>query len=162
MNRKELEVSNVEISPHSAQPISEGTATPSVQSVDLRIWASTGLDIALSCLERVQPTLIRTAELFREDQKRANAFLFHCIEGLERFMEAMAITKTAIPLDLQKVPTDIGTLAGTEKELVQILKDMLALQEANQYDELADKVEYELITNLHVWMKTLKRLNRHE
>jgi len=156
MNQWETKISAEE--PSSSQPAAIENPTPSVQSVDLRIWATTGIDIALSCLERVQPTLIRTAELFRDDQMRANAFLFHCIEGLERFIEAMAITKTAVPLDLQKIPTDVGTLAGTERELMQILKDMLALQEAKRYEDLADKVEYELITNIHVWVKTLKKI----
>lgn len=160
MNQWETEISAE--SPSSQPTGIETPKVPSIQSVDLRVWASTGLDIALSCLERVQPTLIRTAELFREDEQRANAFLFHCIEGLERFIEAMSITKAAIPLDLQSIRTEIGTLASTEKELIQILKEMLELQEAERYEDLAEKLECELVTNIHTWTKTLKRMAAEE
>ena len=46
-----------------------------IRTADKEIWAATGLDIALSCLERVQRSLIRAAELFREDnQAKANSF----------------------------------------------------------------------------------------
>src|SRR4051812_24170753 len=40
-----------------------------IRTVDREIWAMNGLDTAISCIERVQRSLIRAAELFREETR---------------------------------------------------------------------------------------------
>jgi hypothetical protein len=126
---------------------------------DLSIWAESGLDIALTCVERVKGSLIRSAELFREeDSVRANRFFLQCVEGLQRFMEAIRNTKSAMQLDFTKIPTDMGNLSDTEKSLLFILKGMFQNQERKEYEEIADKIEYELLTNLSAWTGALGAL----
>ncbi|NBX77032.1 MAG: hypothetical protein EBQ92_10795 [Proteobacteria bacterium] len=126
---------------------------------ELSIWAESGLDIALTCVERVKGSLIRSAELFREeDSVRANRFFLQCVEGLQRFMEAIRNTKTAMQLDFAKIPTDMGSLSDTEKSLLFILRGMFQNQERKEYEEIADKIEYELLTNLSMWTTALGAL----
>ncbi|NBX93284.1 MAG: hypothetical protein EB078_00900 [Proteobacteria bacterium] len=140
--------------------VSEATVSP-IQTLDTSVWAATGLDIALGCLERVKSSLIRSAELFREeDSAEANRFFVQCIEGLQRFMEALKLTKAALKLDFATVNNEMGTLADTEKSLLVILRGMFKHQESKEYEEIADKIEYELITNLCVWTSSLTAL-RH-
>lgn len=132
---------------------------PPLMQVDPGIWAESGLDMALTCVERVKGSLIRSAELFREqDSARANRFFLQCIEGLQRFMEAIRHTKAAMQLDFTKIPTDIGTLSDTEKSLLFILKGMFQNQERKEYEEIAEKIEYELLTNLSTWTSSLRTL----
>lgn len=124
--------------------------------VDPTIWAASGIDVAISCLERVQPSLIRVSELFREDVSKGNALLKHCIDCIERFIDAIEITKAVKKLSLELIKTEVGTLAGLEGELKAIINEMNMLQEKENYEELVEKVEYELITNIHSWIKYLK------
>lgn len=134
-----------------------------IRTADRLIWAQTGLDIALSCLERVQSSLIRTAELFREtDKARANRFFAQCIEGLERFFEAMTITRSALNLNFEQILVDGSSLSQVEMFLSQILKSVLESQEKNSFEELADKIEYELITNLSSWKSALTQVRLNQ
>lgn len=140
--------------------ISESSATSVLLTrTDLSFWAESGLDIALTSVERVKGSLIRSAELFREeDSALANRFFLQCIEGLQRFMEAIRLTKSALNLDFGKISSESGSLCDTEKSLLFILKGMFQNQERKEYEEIADKIEYELLTNLSAWTNTLKLL----
>jgi len=135
------------------------TANAPLTRTDMSFWAESGLDIALTSVERVMSSLIRSAELFREeDSSVANRFFLQCIEGLQRFMEAIRLTKSAMQLDFSKISTDLGSLCETEKSLLFILKGMFQNQERKEYEEIADKIEYELLTNLSAWTNALKTL----
>lgn len=141
----------------------EGVKELQIRTADKAIWAATGLDIALSCVERLKYSLHRAAELFREDEAdKANRFFVHCVEGMERFFESIAITRAAMNIDFSKVPTDYGTLYEAEGSLTTILKGILELQSREQYLELSECVEDELLTNLTTWERALRRLrNSH-
>lgn len=130
-----------------------------IQTADKLIWAQTGLDIALSCLERVQSSFIRTAELLREpDKARANRFFAQCIDGLERFLESVTITRFALNLNFDLIKVENHSLSQTEVALSQILKSLLDSQEKSNFEELADKIDYELITNLSSWKSALTEI----
>jgi len=159
---QELE-QNPTLNPPSAEWNTLNETVPPINAplarTDLSIWAESGLDIALTCVERVKGSLIRSAELFREeDSVRANRFFLQCIEGLQRFMEAVRNTQSAMQLDFTKIATDVGNLSDTEKSLLFILKGMFQNQERKEYEEIADKIEYELLTNLSTWTSALGAL----
>jgi hypothetical protein len=123
------------------------------------MWAANGIDIALSCVERIQKSLIRAAELFRDqDKSEANHFFVHCIEGMERFIETLMITRCALKLDFNRISIDGITLAQIQDELSKILKTILECQEKEDFVGVADRVEYELITNLYAWARALRQL----
>lgn len=130
-----------------------------ISAVDLETWAMNGLDIALTRIEQVQKTLVRAAELFREENKgEANKYFIHCVDGLERFFEAILITRTALKLDFTQMVIEGIRLSQVEAEFLGILKAIVECQERQDYSGLADKVEYELITNLYSWAVLLGQL----
>ncbi|MCX6102035.1 MAG: hypothetical protein NT000_02070 [Proteobacteria bacterium] len=134
-----------------------------ILTADKAIWAATGYDIALSSIERVQRSIIRSAELFREfDNLNGNRLLVQCIEGLERFIEAITITKRAVGLDFSKINVDGMILSQIESNLQQILNSVFNLQEKEDYQELADTIEYELLTNLVNWTQALTQLRTEQ
>ena len=134
-----------------------------ILTADKAIWAATGYDIALSSIERVQRSIIRSAELFREfDNLNGNRLLVQCIEGLERFIEAITITKRAVGLDFSKINVDGMILSQIESNLQQILNSVFNLQEKEDYQELADTIEYELLTNLLYWTQALTQLRTEQ
>jgi hypothetical protein len=131
----------------------------SIRTVDREMWSVNGLDIALSGLERVQRSLIKAAELFREGKKgEANRFFVHCVDGLERFIEAVTITRVAMKLDFTQVTVDDMKLSRLEQEFSEILKHIILSQEVEDYIGIADKVEYELLPNLCGWAKAIRQL----
>jgi len=130
-----------------------------IRTVDREIWSINGFDIAISSLERVQKSLIRVAELFREENKsQANQFFVHCVDGLERFFEALMITRCARGLDFNLVSYEGRKLSQIEHEFAGILKTIIDSQERRDFIDIADRVEYELIPNLSTWMKALNQL----
>ncbi len=132
-----------------------------IRTADKGIWEVNGVETCLSSLERVQTSLIRTAELFRADERaRANRFFAQCIEGLERFLESMTITRLACKINFNAIQVDGFTLTKVEDTLTNILKSVLESQEKQNYEELADKIEFELITNLYHWKTALQDLQR--
>jgi hypothetical protein len=132
---------------------------PEAAPIDMELWALNGLDIALTRIEQVQRTLVRAAELFREENKGdANRYFIHCIDGLERFFEAIAATRTALKIDFAQVAIEGIRLSTVEAEFLGILKAIVECQEKHDYIALADKVEYELITNLYSWAVLLGQL----
>jgi hypothetical protein len=134
-----------------------------IKTADKVIWAATGYDIALSSIERVQKSIIKSAELFREaDKLNGNRLFVQCIEGLERFIEAITITKAALQLDFSKIEHQGISLAQIESNLNSILKSVFTLQEREDYQGLAEKIEYELLTNLSSWGETLKVLRNNQ
>lgn len=141
-------------------PVLEDTAIE-IRTADKSMWEANGLETCLSSLERVQTSLIRTAELFRADERgRANRFFAQCIESLERFLESMTITRVACKMNFNTILVDGFPLTKVEDALTQILKSVLESQEKQSYEELADKIEFELITNLYHWKTALQNLQR--
>ncbi len=141
----------------------EPTAAPfrelEIKTVDREIWAINGLDTALSSIERVQRSLIKAAELFREEDKaHANRFFVQCIDGLERFYEAVMITRNVLKLDFKLIDIHGIKLSVIESDFSDILRTIIELQERQDWAALADKVDYELITNLSSWTSALKQL----
>lgn len=135
--------------------ISEVVVTP----IDRHIWALNALENAISCVERTQRTLIRSSELFRENKfSEAHGFFFRCLEGLERFLETLMRIRVTLKLDFQQITHDGISLTQHEHNLLLILKNILHLQGQGDYENIAEKLEYELLTNLVGWGHALKQI----
>lgn len=134
-----------------------------ILTADRAIWAATGYDIALSCIERIQKSVLRSAELFRESDKlNANRLFLQCIDGLERFLEALTITKIATNLDFSKTQVMGISISEIEADLQKILTSIFSFQQQEDYQGLADKIEYALLTNLSNWVMILKQLRAEQ
>jgi len=130
-----------------------------IRTADAEIWAANGMDIALNRLERVQKSLLRAAEFFRDEkQEQGTAFLGRCLDGLEHFLETVMITRCALKLDFTRITVEGTSLARLEREFSEILDGIVACQEKSDYAGIADKVEYELLTNIYLWTNALKTL----
>lgn len=131
-----------------------------IEPNDKAIWAASGIDISLNRLESIQKSFLRSAELFRDkDLALANRFFIQCLDGLERFFEAIVATKAARKLDFSTIKVNEDeTLQVLEGHLVKILQNTLTLQENKDFTAISDKIEYELITNLHAWNAALRKL----
>jgi len=130
-----------------------------IRTVDKEVWAVNGLDLALCSIERVQKSLIRAAEMFREDDKaHANKFFVQCIDGLERFYEAIMITRNVLRIDFTQIDMGGAKLSDIENDFSSVLKLIIELQESQDWNALADKIDYELITNLSFWTVAIRQL----
>lgn len=130
-----------------------------IRTADATLLAAHGLETAISNVIRLRQTLLRAAELLRESNKSdANGYFFRCIEGLERFLETILVTKNVMRLDFKKVFVDGINLSQIENDFTSILNDIVAHQEKAEFDAVADLIEYALLTNLHGWQRALNQL----
>lgn len=129
------------------------------RTIDREMWAINGIDTAINSAERVQKSLIRVAENFREEKiPTGNQLFIQCVDGLERFYDAITITRSVLKLDFNQVQVDGMKLTELENFFSSILKGIVECQELKDYDRLSDKIEYELIPNLYSWGKALNSL----
>lgn len=127
------------------------------------IWAANGIDLALSCIEPVQRTLVRAAQWFHEEKSASAYRLFaQCMEGLERFTETMLITRNVLKFTADTVAVEGFTLGKIETQMENILRSILECQEKNDMVGIADRIEYALIPNLSLWSQTLRQLKRSQ
>lgn len=125
------------------------------------LWAEGGIDVALSCIERVQRTLVRAAEWFHEnDAANANRLFAQCMEGLERFTETMLATRGALKLGSETLAVEGYTLGRIETQMENILRSILECQEKEDSVGIADRIEYALIPNLSLWGQALRQWKR--
>lgn len=130
-----------------------------VHTADRAQWAANGFDIALSSLERIQRTLIVSAGLFRDSQMlEGNRLFARCMDGLERFWDAITMTRSALKLDFKEVSIHSWKLSDLESQFLDIVKGFVVLQDGQHYDALADKVEFELIPHLSRWVEAMEML----
>lgn len=132
-----------------------------IRTADKAIWASDGIDSALLKLDRVHISLVKTAELFREGKTaEANRCFVLCLEGLERFLDLLVLTRSALALDFNVVRSDERSLSQLEAELCKILQSILSAQEGKDNDSIADRVEDSLLPNLSAWSRALGEVKR--
>jgi hypothetical protein len=130
-----------------------------IRTADAQVWATNGLDRAVSDVERLQKSLSLTAEFFRDGKQLEGSRIFlHCVEGLERFLDTIVLTRLAMKLDFTRLQVEGITLARLEKDFSAILTGIVECQERRDFDGLADKVEYELLPNFASWTRALTQL----
>jgi len=82
----------------------------------------------------------------------------HCIDGLERFLESIMITRCALNINFEQILVDGIALSKIEDDFSKILASILTYQREENFLGIAEKMEYELLTNLHSWTKALNQL----
>ncbi len=131
-----------------------------IHTADRAQWSANGFDIALSSLEKIQRTLIVTAELFRETHNlEGNRLFARCMDGLERFWDSVTLTRTALNLNFSEIVIQGNVkLADLEAQFLDIVRGFVSLQDGQFYEAVADKIEFELIPHLSRWVESMKRL----
>ena len=128
---------------------------------DHGFWRANGIDLALSDIDRLQRSLVHAAGLYRagDEGSEAGAFYKHCAEGIQLFLTHLATTETALGLDLAKCYWEKSSLFNLREELLQVVRTIATSQENRDYESVADKVEFELLHNLHAWSQGLRAIN---
>jgi hypothetical protein len=130
-----------------------------IHTADAHSFAANGIDRAISDVGRLQKTLMLSAEFFRDDRKlEGNRIFLHCIEGLERFLDTIVLTRLATKFDFTRMEVDGISFARLEKDFASILNGIVDCQTRQDFDGLADKLEYELLPNFASWMRALHQL----
>lgn len=130
-----------------------------IRTADAHVWASNGLDRAVSDIERLQKSLLLSAEFFRDERTgEGNKIFLRCVEGLEQFLDTIVLTRLAMKLDFQRIQVDGITLARLERDFASILAAIVQCQERQDYEGLADRVEYELLPCFASWSRALGQL----
>lgn len=142
---------------------SDSIAELSVCTSEREILASNGIDMALACLEPIKRSLISTAEFFRDNQtEQAEQVFSRCIDGLDRFIEILSLNQDVAEINFKQITIDNVSLADLETNLKNAFKKVIFYHRIEQFPELADKIEYELLTNLSTWTRALKQLRRSQ
>ncbi len=130
-----------------------------IRTSDKEVWKANGLELAQSTVERVQRSLIRVAEMFRESNGAAANHLFaRCVDSLEKFIESLTITRHALKLDFDRLFIDGMSFSRIEYEFSDIFKSILSHQQNQDHESIADKIEFELLPNLYVWSRAIKQI----
>ncbi len=128
---------------------------------EVALFVSRGLDRAITDVERLQKTLLLASELFRDERKvEGHRIFLHCVEGLERFLDTIVLTRLARKLDFSRLEVDGVSLARLEKDFSSILIGIVDCQERQDFEGLADKVEYELLPCFASWSRALSQIQR--
>ncbi|MCB0405083.1 MAG: hypothetical protein KDD51_09875 [Bdellovibrionales bacterium] len=130
-----------------------------IRTASKRMWAADGVENALQSIQRLQQSFLRATEIYLEaDPAEARGCLARCVDGAEKFLETMCIAQNVLDLDFSNLSAGNSTLRQIELELVRIigqLKDPAVLTDP---DAVAERVEYELLPNLHTWNGALRKL----
>ncbi len=126
-------------------------------------WASNGLEHALSNLERIQRTLVRTVMSLREDRtSEASRLLRHCLEGLDRMSETLSNARRALKMDFSQIQMGGRNLASLETDLIQLQDGIGSAWASEHFESLVDKLEYELLPHLAHWASFLRELSQRQ
>lgn len=111
-------------------------------------WLENGAALALGELERLRKTVLHCSHLIREDaQEEAKRCLLRSLEAFDRFLESVRSTERAHRFD----PS-----SPLEERLRTILARSREEITSDAWHSLADRIEYELLPNLHDWGRRLR------
>jgi hypothetical protein len=129
--------------------------------MDIRLWALTGPDIALSYADNLRKSLFRTISLFETDHTtEAQILLEKCLEGAERFQETITITKTALNIDFDSYRVGETKLSEIDKRLGSVMSTVVQASKERAWLGLSETIEDEFITSLGAWIQALEQLKR--
>ncbi|MEZ4749705.1 MAG: hypothetical protein R3B54_03480 [Bdellovibrionota bacterium] len=130
-----------------------------IRTASKRMWAADGVENALQSIQRLQQSFLRATEIYLEaDAGEARGCLARCVDGAEKFLETMCIAQNVLDLDFSSLSVGNSTLRQTELELVGIIRQLKDPAVLADVDAVAERVEYELLPNLHAWNAALKKL----
>lgn len=137
----------------------QGVEDLQIRTASKRMWAADGIENAIGSIQRLQQSFLKVTEMCQDvDFSSAKECLACCIEGVEKFLETMCITQNVLAIDFTQVTVGNGNLRQVELELVKIIGQMKHPATLYDLEAVAERVEYELLPNLHAWNAALHRL----
>ena len=128
------------------------------RTVDCHVWAENGLDRCWHAAEPIAQSFLRVAQWLREDsgQNQARHLYVQCLEGLDRFLESIDMTKSAWEYLEQESPS-VTLLHRVEEELDSVLRSLIRAQQEKDPTVLADCIEYTVLPSLSQWKSMLRQ-----
>jgi len=118
--------------------------------------ANQGLSDARDYLERLNPGIEKTAELFRlgEDSKALNQY-GRCMDGINWFIQILEGTRQVMGLDYQRILFNKVSVQSYVENLEENIREMLNAQCDEDWVMLSDLLEYELLPIMEGWKEIL-------
>ncbi|MCB0416470.1 MAG: hypothetical protein H6617_11465 [Bdellovibrionaceae bacterium] len=139
----------------------EGMENLQIRTASKRMWAADGVENALQSIQRLQQSFLRATEIYLEaDPSEARGCLGRCLDGAEKFLETMCIAQNVLELDFSSLSVGNSSLRQIELELASIIGQLKDPAVLSDVEAVAERVEYELLPNLHAWNAALRQLQQ--
>jgi hypothetical protein len=118
--------------------------------------AHQGLHDARIYLEKLNPGIGRTAELFRlGEEAKANEQYGRCIDGINWFIRILEGVRQVIGMNFQGMAFKEETVQSRIRKLQETIRGMWSAQLDEDWIMLADLLEYELLPIMEEWKEIL-------
>lgn len=118
--------------------------------------AHRGLQDAKNYLEKLNPGIEKTAELYRvgEDAKAHDQY-GQCMDGINWFIHVLEGARQVMGLDYEKISFNGVPVRSYVENLENVIREMLAAQSDEDWVMLSDLIEYELLPIMKGWKEIL-------
>ncbi len=124
-----------------------------------REMAHQGLEDARKYLQKLNPGIEKTAELFRlGEESKANAHYGHCIDGINWFMQILEGVRQVLGLNFQGISFKGKSVQVYIQKQQEIIRQMWRVQVEEDWVMLSDLLEYELLPIMEAWKEILPLL----
>ncbi len=114
-------------------------------------------------LGKLIPGIERAAGLFRSgDEKEANQFFIHIIDGMDWFSQVVESLEKAVDLIPGSRRLDEGQVKGRQEKLVTLVQQMEEANKNKDWVLLADLLEYEILPYYNEWQALLPQFKQPE
>jgi len=142
-------------------PLSEINAISIKTEKDPKEFAVKLLTQTSDYLSQLSPGLCEVADTLRTGNvEQANSMLVQALDGLMLFTELVSTVKNLEGFDESSVKLEGENISSLENRLTEILKNIQAGQESEDWVTVADLLEYELAVILREWMDIIPAIQR--
>ncbi len=137
-----------------------------IESLELKTglpadMAHQGLDDAREYLQKLNPGIEKTAELFRlGEASKANEYYAHCVDGINWFIHVLEGVRQVMKLNFQDLSFKGEPVQSHVEKLQQIIRQMWSVQVEEDWVMLSDLLEYELLPIMEAWKGILPLIER--
>ncbi len=137
-----------------------------IESLELKTglpadMAHQGLDDAGDYLQKLNPGIEKTAELFRlGEASKANEYYAHCVDGINWFIHVLEGVRQVMKLNFQDLSFKGEPVQSHVEKLQQIIRQMWSVQVEEDWVMLSDLLEYELLPIMEAWKGILPLIER--
>lgn len=146
----------------------DGSLIPYDPDLDVEVTSRKSSEIAIDILSRFDaymgrlgPGIDEIVSLYRKGEvEDANRLYTHAIQGVTTMMELVQSVRNILQLDSSAVSVEGRDLDKMISELKETVTELVSAQTENDYERLADALEFEMTDQLGRWRKLLAELKQ--
>jgi len=137
-----------------------------IESLELKTGLPTemahqGLADARDYLQKLNPGIEKTAELFRlGEESKANEYYARCVDGINWFIHVLEGVRQVMGLNFQDLSFKGEPVQSHVGKLQQTIRQMWSAQVEEDWVMLSDLLEYELLPIMEAWKGILPLIER--